>query len=1208
MQRRNKTIMQEILLLITVLGLIYGSLTPTVLSYPIGTSERIEDIHTNEIEQQQDNKETEQTGASLDEYTLQYTFNFSKEDITFDTYLGYNLVAMNGCSSLSVIGKPQLPIKTITIAVPNGMKVTGVRILSINKELIQGTYTLFPAQRPLPVGSTSDQLLRIRPNTVTYTSPLPYPSRILSLGEQNDLAGQSMVHVTISPLQYLPLQKKLTLIQSIRIALEGVNGYICHDYLPQGISESGRMIYEQMIKEMVVNPETVELSASPLPQPLGVPAGDYDYVIITQESWVSAFQPLANWKTQKGVPATIVTTNWIYNSGGYTGTNIQKIKAFVQDAYTTWGTTYVLLGGDINIVPCQNRTFSTVDPDPVPNDAYYADFDSDWVCEVNIGRASVTSPGNSTGQIGNFINKILIYETTPPLANYAQNAGFFGFDLDSSTHAHICKMNIKNAYIPTSWTMTTVYDNQTGNHKTNVIAALNAGQNLVNHADHSNNDCMGTGYVNHNLLIYSSDMDALTNGNKQTILYSMGCDPAAYDVTNCIAEHFVRNSNGGGIAFIGNSRYGWYDYGEYTTYSMGFDVHFFKSLFQENLYHLGAAFSDHKNDAYQEAPTDDYYKYIFTELTLLGDPELPVWTQNPSALIVSHPLGLPIVSSSFTVHVQSGSSNLQDAYVCLWKSTEVYQTGYTNSAGDITFTVSPTTAGTMMVTVTKQNYLPSRTTAQVTNSNLPPNQPSSPIPSNNTFNVPVTSDLSWTGGDLNPGDIVTYDVYFGTSSTPPRVINNQSGTTHDPGTLNFVTTYYWKIVAWDNHGASTAGPLWRFTTKMNSPPVFGTPLPTNGSTNNPLNLIWSIPISDINGDLFSWSIQCSNGQVNSGTGASNGTKSLVLSSLFYSTTYKVWVNATDPAGSGSYTRKWYSFTTLVNYPPEFGTPIPINGSINNSLNLTWSIPINDDEGDLFSWTIQCNNGQGSSTTGASNGTKSLTLSSLSYSTTYKVWVNATDPAGSATYTHRWYTFNTGDDVTPPITTIDINGTLGDDGWYISPVLITLSATDTQSGVDEIFYKIDASVWSVYSLPVEISQDENHDLLYYAIDKTGNIETTKTANISIDQTPPEITLSKQTTNLFEITFTAQVSDETSGIDRVEFSIDSQVQYTDTQSPYEWTWTGLGNYTVTATAFDRAGNSKSQSQSTPVEQTHANSLPQLHMTKQSMILNLYNQIHT
>jgi hypothetical protein len=505
---------------------------------------------------------------------------------------------------------------------------------------------------------------------------------------------------------------------------------------------------------------------------------------------VSSFQPLADWKTQKGVPATIMTTEWIYNSGGYSGTNVQKIKAFVQDVYNTWGTIYILLGGDIDVVPCHYRTFPIVDPDPVPNDAYYADFDSDWICEVNIGRASVTGPGSGTGQIGTFINKIMTYETNPPLTNYAKNAGFFGFDLDSITYAEQCKINIDTAFIPADWTMTTVYDSQTGNHKTNVIAALNAGQNLVNHADHSNNDSMGTGwYHNHNWLIYSADMDALTNGNKQIILYSMGCDPAAFDVSNCIAEHFVRNSNGGGIAFIGNSRYGWYEYGLYDTLAMGFDVHFFQSLFQENFYHLGAAFSDHKNDGYQEYPGDDWYQYTFTELTLLGDPELPVWTENPSIFVVSHPSTLPLASSPFTVHVETTTgSNVQNAYVCLWKDDEIYERGFTNTEGNATFTIQPETNGTMQVTVTKQNYLPSETFAQVINSNLPPNQPSSPDPTHGATNVSISSDLSWTGGDPNPGDTITYDVYFGTTSAPSKVMSNQSATTYDPGTLNYLIT------------------------------------------------------------------------------------------------------------------------------------------------------------------------------------------------------------------------------------------------------------------------------------------------------------------------------------------------------------------------------------------------------------------------------------
>jgi hypothetical protein len=78
----------------------------------------------------------------------------------------------------------------------------------------------------------------------------------------------------------------------------------------------------------------------------------------------------------------------------------------------------------------------------------------------------------------------------------------------------------------------------------------------------------------------------------------------------------------------------------------------------------------------------------------------------------------------------------------------------------------------------------------------PPYQPSNPNPVNGSMDVSVNVDLDWTGGDPD-GDQVKYDVYLGTTSMPPIVVSNQSITTYDPGLLNFNTTYFWKIVAWD---------------------------------------------------------------------------------------------------------------------------------------------------------------------------------------------------------------------------------------------------------------------------------------------------------------------------------------------------------------------------------------------------------------------------
>jgi hypothetical protein len=270
--------------------------------------------------------------------------------------------------------------------------------------------------------------------------------------------------------------------------------------------------------------------------------------------------------------------------------------------------------------------------------------------------------------------------------------------------------------------------------------------------------------------------------------------------------------------------------------------------------------------------------------------------------------------------------------------------------------------------------------------------------------------------------------------------------------LAYSTTYKVWVNATDPGGSGIYTRAWyTFATKASLPPVFGTPSPTNGSTNNPLSLTWSIPINDPEGDMFSWTIQCNNGQTNSDTGASNGTKSLALSGLAYSTTYKVWVNATDPGGSGLYTRRWYTFSTEVNLPPTFGTPTPSNGSTNNPLSLSWSIPINDPDGDTFSWTIQCSNGQVNSGSGASNGTKSLTLSGLAYSTIYKVWVNATDPTGSGLYTRRWYTFTTQQQQNVPPN--KPNKPSGETSGKINTVYTYTTSTTDPNG-DQVYYMWD----------------------------------------------------------------------------------------------------------------------------------------------------------
>jgi hypothetical protein len=55
-------------------------------------------------------------------------------------------------------------------------------------------------------------------------------------------------------------------------------------------------------------------------------------------------------------------------------------------------------------------------------------------------------------------------------------------------------------------------------------------------------------------------------------------------------------------------------------------------------------------------------------------------------------------------------------------------------------------------------------------------------------------------------------VYFGNNSNLVKVSSNKSGANYNP-ILEYNTTYYWKIVAWDGFGASNSGEVWSFTTE-----------------------------------------------------------------------------------------------------------------------------------------------------------------------------------------------------------------------------------------------------------------------------------------------------------------------------------------------------------------------------------------------------------
>jgi hypothetical protein len=98
-------------------------------------------------------------------------------------------------------------------------------------------------------------------------------------------------------------------------------------------------------------------------------------------------------------------------------------------------------------------------------------------------------------------------------------------------------------------------------------------------------------------------------------------------------------------------------------------------------------------------------------------------------------------------------------------------------------------------------------------SNRPPHTPADPWPPDGAVDQLPPLTLTWTGGDPD-GDEVTYDVYLDAGDAAPGtpVCEDLASPACDPGPLLAGAAYRWQVVATDEHGAGTVGPVWALST------------------------------------------------------------------------------------------------------------------------------------------------------------------------------------------------------------------------------------------------------------------------------------------------------------------------------------------------------------------------------------------------------------
>ncbi|MER7571137.1 family 16 glycoside hydrolase [Streptomyces sp. NPDC126514] len=97
-----------------------------------------------------------------------------------------------------------------------------------------------------------------------------------------------------------------------------------------------------------------------------------------------------------------------------------------------------------------------------------------------------------------------------------------------------------------------------------------------------------------------------------------------------------------------------------------------------------------------------------------------------------------------------------------------------------------------------------------------------------------------------------------------------------------------------------------------------------------------------------------------------------------------------------------------------------------------------------------------------------------------------------------------DDTTPPETSATVSGERNPDGSYVDMATVTVSASDTGSGVNTIEYAVGTGAWQPYTMPVMVHQAGTHTVRFRATDKAGNVSADKSVQFTVVAAPPQDT--------------------------------------------------------------------------------------------------------
>jgi hypothetical protein len=593
-------------------------------------------------------RKTASTATSL-------TFEYSLPSASFkngSTITSAGQIEVGSTPQRQRAGEPNIPVIPVQVVLPAGTTLEKAVVTTDNSEEIAGSHRIEHGQKPVPLNGKGSRTVTSADAKI-YGSDAPYPAGLVEVVGIQKKRGVTIALLNIFPVTYHPQSGKIIIFKTLTLKvitkpLTGKSGTV---RVPS--------VQEQFFPS-VENPEELDsyrkgadIAGGEI-QPLGIcnPSDSYRYVIVTADSFATAttdvtVRDLIAQKQARGISATIVTIENV--KAGYTGVDdAERLRNFIIDAYSNWETEFVLLGGDINIIPLRKLYCNGGgEIDQIPSDLYYqcldgnynSDNDSYWgettdgpggsdvdlMAEVFIGRASA----ETRVEMSNFVYKTLAYENATESSPYLRKAMMVGEELGfggvseyaTATMEEIRLGSSEHGYTTagfassTLFTVDTLYD-RSGYSWTSseIISRMNSNNfGIFNHLGHAN-----ATYV---MKFYNADADALTNTNP-FFAYSQGCIPGNFEV-DCIAEHLTTSHRRGAFAVVFNARYGWGQFNSTDGPSQRFDRQFWDAYFSEYMINLGALNADSHEDNLWDI-NGDCIRWCYYETNLLGDPQTPI--------------------------------------------------------------------------------------------------------------------------------------------------------------------------------------------------------------------------------------------------------------------------------------------------------------------------------------------------------------------------------------------------------------------------------------------------------------------------------------------------------------------------------------------------------------------------------------------------------